>query len=163
VTALPPVVPYAEWDQAREALLVKEKRLTRELDALAAERRRLPMVKIETEYVFEGPNGKASLLDLFEGRSQLIVYHFMWNDDGSYCEGCASMTDNLPRLEHLHARDISFAQVSRGPLDQLMPYWKRMGWANAPFYSCAGTTFQDDMVGDNGFGISVFLSDAVDI
>jgi predicted dithiol-disulfide oxidoreductase (DUF899 family) len=161
---LPPIVSPAEWNAAREELLVKEKELTRAQDALAAERRRLPMVKIDKEYVFDGPDGKASLVDLFEGRSQLIVYHFMWLDEpGTYCEGCASMTDNVPLLAHLHARDISFGQVSRGPLAELIPYWQRMGWRNAPFYSCAETTFQDDMVGNNGFGISAFLRDGNDV
>jgi predicted dithiol-disulfide oxidoreductase (DUF899 family) len=159
---VPPIVSPAEWNAAREELLAKEKEATRALDALAAQRRRQPMVKIEKEYVFDGPDGKASLLDLFDGRDQLIVYHFMWLDDG-HCEGCASFADNIPNLAHLHARDVSFALVTRGPLAEIQPYWQRMGWTNAPYYSCAGTTFQDDMAGGPGFGLSVFLRDGDDI
>src|SRR5687767_13916068 len=110
--ALPQVVSQADWDEARAAFLVKEKEMTRARDALAAERRRLPMARIEKNYGFDGPNGKVSLLDLFEGRPQLIVYHFMfapgvsgWPTAG--CEGCSMFTDNIGQfaLTHLAARD----------------------------------------------------------
>src|SRR5437870_4514255 len=110
---LPPVVSPAEWQAAREKLLAKEKEATRARDALAAERRRLPRIRIEKDYVFEGPDGEASLLDLFEGRRQLIVYHFMFGpsrDEG--CDGCSMVVDNVGHLAHLHARDTSFALVS---------------------------------------------------
>jgi len=120
---LPPVVSPDEWQVARESLLVKEKDATRARDALAAERRRLPVVRIDQAYVFEGPDGKASLLDLFEGRRQLIVYHFMFgpNQDAG-CDGCSMVVDNIGHPAHLHARDTSFALVSRAPLAKIEPY-----------------------------------------
>src|SRR2546430_450238 len=96
--SLPPVVSAAEWQAARDRLLVKEKELTRALDALAAERRRLPMVRFDDDYVFEGRDGKASLVDLFGGRRQLVVYHFMLEPGAAPCEGCSSFTDNIGRL-----------------------------------------------------------------
>src|SRR5205085_5388194 len=114
---------------------------TRARDALNAERRRLPMIKIEKEYVFEGPNGKASLVDLFEGRRQLIIYHFMFDprsDQG--CDGCSMMVDNMGHPAHLHARDTSLALVSRAPLSKIEPFKKRMGWT-VPWYSSFGSDF----------------------
>src|ERR1700687_403368 len=117
----PKIVSHDEWLAARNAILVKEKALTDAHDALAAERRRLPMVRIEKDYVFEGPRGKASLPDLFEGRRQLILYHFMfapgvagWPEGG--CPGCSMFVDNMFHLAHLKARNTSFALVSRAPL-----------------------------------------------
>ena len=164
---LPEVVSTAEWDAAREKLLVKEKAATRARDALAAERRRLPMVQIEKEYVFEGPNGKASLLDLFDGRRQLIVYHFMFAPDvegwpSAACSGCSMFADNVGNITHLHARDTSFVLVSKAPLTNIEPYKKRMGWT-LPWYSSAGSTFNADfgVTTDEGetFGLSVFFRD----
>src|SRR6266404_9188116 len=115
--ALPRIVSAAEWQAARENLLVKEKAATRARDALAAERRRLPMVRIERNYVFEGPDGKANLLDLFEGRRQLILYHFMFGPhQEAGCHGCSMVVDQVGHLAHLHARDTSFALVSRAPI-----------------------------------------------
>src|SRR5688572_5334897 len=118
---LPQIVSPVEWREAREKLLVKEKAATRERDALAAERRRLPMVRIEKDYLFEGPDGKASLLDLFQGRRQLILYHFMfapgvdgWPSAG--CPGCSLVVDNIGNLAHFYARDTSLVLVSRAPL-----------------------------------------------
>src|ERR1700683_1444336 len=129
----PKIVAPAEWQKARDALLVKEKAATHASDALAAERRRLPMVKIDKDYIFAGPKGKVSLLDLFEGRRQLILYHFMfaapvpgWPDAG--CVGCSMVTDQFGRVEHLHARDISFCLVSLAPLPNIQRFAKRMGW-----------------------------------
>ncbi len=116
VIKLPAIVSEDEWKKAREAFLVKEKAATKARDALAAERRRLPMVKIEKEYAFAGPQGTMSLLDLFEGRRQLMLYHFMfappvggWPEAG--CVGCSMVTDQFGPPEHLHARDISFCMV----------------------------------------------------
>jgi predicted dithiol-disulfide oxidoreductase (DUF899 family) len=164
---LPQVVPQGEWDEARESLLVKEKEATRARDVLAAERRRLPMVRIEKDYVFEGPGGKATLLDLFEGRRQLIVYHFMfqpgapgWPDAG--CDGCSMFVDNVGHLAHLHARDTSFALVSRAPLSKIEPYRERMGWTT-PWYSLAGNDFNDDSGVTTGFGLSVFVREGDEI
>src|SRR5580700_9148554 len=117
----PKIVDQAEWQKAHDAFLVKEKAATQARDALAAERRRLPMVKIDKKYTFTGPTGQLSLLDLFEGRRQLILYHFMfapsvkgWPDAG--CVGCSMVTDQFGHVVHLHARDISFCLVSLAPL-----------------------------------------------
>jgi predicted dithiol-disulfide oxidoreductase (DUF899 family) len=160
---LPRVVSPEEWQAAREELLAKEKAHTRAGDALAAERRRQPMVRFDNDYAFESKDGAATLLDMFEGRRQLIVYHFMfqpgvegWADAG--CDGCSMVVDNLCHLAHLHARDISFALVSRGPIDKLEAYRERMGW-DVPWYSLAGNDFNDDCGVTTGFGLSVFLRD----
>src|SRR3954449_589553 len=127
---LPRVVSPTEWQAARDALLAKEKEATRARDALAAERRRLPMVRIDKDYAFDGPGGKATLLDLFEERRQLLLYHFMFgpNQDAG-CDGCSMFVDQIGHLAHLHARDTSFALASRAPIEKLEAYRKRMGWA----------------------------------
>jgi predicted dithiol-disulfide oxidoreductase (DUF899 family) len=165
LTSHPQIVSREEWQRARDQLLVKEKAATRARDALAAERRRLPMVRIEKNYVFEGPGGKVSLLDLFEGRRQLIIYHFMFAPDvdgwpSAGCPGCSMVVDNIGHLAHLHARDTSLALVSRAPLANLESYKKRMGWT-VPWFSSAGTDFNADFgvttpEGET-FGLSVFL------
>jgi predicted dithiol-disulfide oxidoreductase (DUF899 family) len=165
--ALPKVVSPAEWQAAHEQLLAKEKAATRASDALAAERRRQPMVEIEKKYVFEGPGGKARLVDLFERRRQLILYHFMfaptvdgWPDAG--CPGCSFFVDQVGHLSHMHARDTSFVLVSRAPLKNIRRYQKRMGWT-IPWFSSAGSDFNDDfgLTTERGetFGLSVFLRD----
>jgi predicted dithiol-disulfide oxidoreductase (DUF899 family) len=158
---LPEVVSADEWQAARDELLVKEKQATRAHDALAAERRRLPMIRVERDYVFEGPDGNAGLADLFEGRRQLIVYHFMyepgapgWPSAG--CDGCSMFVDNVGHLAHLHARDTSFALVSRAPLEKLEAYKRRMGWT-IPWFSLAGNSFSVDFGVGTGFGLNVFL------
>src|SRR4051812_7851232 len=114
---LPDVVSQSEWEAARKALLVKEKEETRARDALAAERRRLPMVRIDKEYLFQGPGGEARLVDLFDGRRQLLVYRFFFDPDmESYpeagCGGCSMFTDQIGHLAHLHARDTSLVLAS---------------------------------------------------
>jgi predicted dithiol-disulfide oxidoreductase (DUF899 family) len=144
--SLPQVVSRDEWLVARKALLAKEKQLTRERDTLNAERRRLPMVEIEKDYVFEGPDGKARLLDLFEGRRQLIVGHFMFDpgwEDG--CPSCSAGADEVAKglLEHLHARDTTLAYVSRAPIDKIERYKARKGWT-FPWYSSHGSDFNYD-------------------
>jgi predicted dithiol-disulfide oxidoreductase (DUF899 family) len=145
---LPEVVSPSEWQIARDELLVKEKEATRARDALAAERRRLPMVRIEKDYVFDGPNGKVSLLDLFEGRRQLIVYHFMFGpNQGEGCDGCSMVVDGFVHIAHLHARDTSLALVSRAPLVKIDPFKQRVGWA-VPWYSSSESDFNVD------FGVS---------
>jgi predicted dithiol-disulfide oxidoreductase (DUF899 family) len=164
---LPRIVSRGEWQQARHQLLAKEKAATRAHDALAAERRRLPMVRIEKDYVFDGPSGKTHLLELFEGRRQLIIYHFMfapgvdgWPSAG--CPGCSLVVDYIDPLAHLHARDTSLALVSRAPIANLEAYKRRMGW-NVPWYSSAENDFNDDfgLTTDEGetFGLSAFLRD----
>jgi predicted dithiol-disulfide oxidoreductase (DUF899 family) len=166
-TALPKIVSAAAWQAAHDRLLKKEKAATRARDALAAQRRRLPMVRIDKDYAFEGPGGKASLLDLFEGRRQLILYHFMfapdvdgWPDAG--CPGCSLFADQIGHLSHLHARDTSLVLVSLAPLANLRRYRTRMGWT-VPWVSSAGSDFNADfgLSTDEGetFGLSVFLRD----
>jgi predicted dithiol-disulfide oxidoreductase (DUF899 family) len=170
-TARPRVVTRDEWLTERDRLLVKEKAHMRRGDALSAERRRLPMVRIDKEYVFEGPGGRRSLIDLFDGRRQLIVYHFMfapdvhgWPDAG--CPGCSMFVDNLVHLSHLHARDTSMVLVSRAPLANIEVYRQRMGWT-VPWFSSHGTSFNIDFgvtteAGEN-FRLSVFLRDGNDV
>ena len=124
-----PIVSRDEWQRTRDQLLVKEKAATRARDALAAERRRLPMFRIEKNYVFEGLEGKASLLDLFAGRRQLIIYHFMFAPDvegwpSAGCPGCSMVVDHLGPVAHLHARNTSLVLVSRAPLANLESYKK---------------------------------------
>jgi predicted dithiol-disulfide oxidoreductase (DUF899 family) len=157
----PEVVSRDEWQIAHNKLLAKEKEATRAHDALNAERRRLPMVKIEKEYVFEGPEGKVSLLGLFEGRSQLILYHFMFGPDWEEgCEGCSMVVDNMGHPAHLHARDTSRVLVSRAPLEKLERFKKRMNWTT-PWYSSFNSDFNYDFGvttgNDETFGLSVFL------
>lgn len=161
--ALPRIVSRDEWLMARQELLAKEKEATQARDALNAERRRLPMVKIEKEYAFAGPGGKASLLDLFEGRRQLIIYHFMFDPDWDEgCDGCSMVVDNMGHPAPLHARDTSLALVSRAPLEKIEPFKERMGWT-VPWYSSFGSDFNYDfgVTTDAGetFGLSVFLRD----
>src|ERR687888_837442 len=126
---LPHVVSPKEWQAAHEALLAKEKEATRARDALAAERRRLPRVRIDKDYAFDGPDGKATLLDFFEGRTQLLLYHFMFGpNQEAGCDGCSMVLDQLGHLAHFHARDTSFAAVSRAPVAKIEAYRTRMGW-----------------------------------
>jgi predicted dithiol-disulfide oxidoreductase (DUF899 family) len=162
------VVSEQEWNAAREALLVKEKQLTRARDALAAERRRLPMVRVEKGYRFEGPEGELGLLDLFEGRRQLIVYRFFldpgmqiasYPEDG--CPGCTMFADNLPNLTHLKARDTAMIFVSAGSQQAIRAYRERMGW-DVPWY-----TTLDDFSADHGvdqyWSVNVFLRDGDEV
>ncbi|MDQ1434444.1 MAG: hypothetical protein QOF59_1260 [Actinomycetota bacterium] len=141
--SLPKIVSRDQWVAARKALLDKEKEQTRRRDALNAERRELPMVEVDNDYVFEGPDGKASLLDLFEGRTQLVVVHFMF--DPSWEDGCPSCTagaDEVSKglLDHLHARDTTLAYVARAPIDKIEKYKQKRGWT-FPWYSSFGSDF----------------------
>jgi len=143
---LPKIVRQEEWDQARRALLVKEKEATRARDRLNTERRELPMVEVTKDYAFEGPGGEVSLLDLFEGRKQLILYHFMFHpewDDG--CPSCTAGTDELSPgfLEHLHTRDTTYAMASRAPLAKLDRWKRQRGW-DVPWYSTNDGSFSYD-------------------
>lgn len=143
-TTRPRVVSRDEWLAARKALLVKEKEFTRARDALNAERRQLPRVEIAKDYRFETATGEMSLADLFEGRRQLIIYHFMFHSDqGQGCPGCSFTADNVPHLAHFHARDTTFALVSRAPLAEIEPFRKRMGW-DIPWHSSFGSDFNYD-------------------
>ena len=144
---LPRIAPHDEWLAARTALLAKEKELTRARDALNAERRRLPMERVEEDHRLTGPDGEVGLLDLFDGRDQLIVYHFMFHpewDEG--CPSCSAGTDELSPgfLEHLHTRDTSYALVSRAPLEKLQRWKDHKGWDHLRWYSSEGSTFNVD-------------------
>jgi predicted dithiol-disulfide oxidoreductase (DUF899 family) len=169
--SFPPVVSEDEWRTALEAVRAEEKEATRARDALAAKRRRLPRVRIEKDYVFEGPEGKASLPDLFDGRRQLLLYHFMfaptvhgWPDAG--CDGCSMFVDQVGHLDHFHARDTSFVLVSRAPVENIERFRKRMGWT-IPWYSSAASDFNTDfgVTTDEGetFGLSAFIRDGDDV
>src|ERR671911_1957625 len=147
----PPIVSPPEWEAARQELLVKEKELTRARDAMAAQRRRMPWVAVEKDYRFEGPEGKASLLDLFDGRRQLIVYRAFfepgvsgWPETG--CPGCSMVADQVAHLAHLNARDTTLAFVSRAPQADIERWKARMGW-EIPWF-----TITDDFDSDFGVG-----------
>jgi len=148
MNAQPKVVTRDEWLRERKNLLDKEKALTRQHDALNAERRRLPMVKMDDAYVFEGPNGKCSFVELFEGRRLLYVHHFMWIDSkDTGCPRCTEAADigfTPAMLAHLHARDVTFAAVARAPWPRLATYRHRHGWT-FPFYSSFGNPFNHDL------------------
>jgi predicted dithiol-disulfide oxidoreductase (DUF899 family) len=144
--SLPQVVSRTEWLEARRRLLDEEKKLTRQRDALNADRRRLPMVRVEKDYVFEGPKGPARLADLFGDRGQLIVQHVMFGPGwDAACPGCTASVDELADgvLTHLRSRDTEFVLVSRGPLDKLQAYAASRGWT-VPWYSSLGSDFNYD-------------------
>ena len=160
----PAIVSPEEWQQARAELLVAEKEATRALDALAARRRRLPMVRFGNDYVFDSPAGKRTLLDLFEGRGELAVYQFMDNGPDDFCPGCTNFTNNVPpnALQALAEYGISWATVSNMPLAQIESYKAKMGWT-LPFVSSRGTSFADDCGAGGGFALSMFLRDGDEI
>lgn len=165
--ALPEVVSHEQWTAAIEAFRRKDKAQTRQRDALNAERRRLPMERIEKHYLFKGAEGEVSLLDLFEGRSQLIVYHFMFGPQKEVgCTGCSMMVDNMGHSAHLQARGVSRVLISRAPYEKLAAFKARMGW-DTPWYSSFESDFNRDfgVTSDNGemFGLSVFLRDGENI
>ena len=140
-----PVVPRGEWLKRRKELLLKEKELTRARDRIAAQRRDLPWVRVEKNYVFDGPQGKVRLADLFAGRSQLVIYHFMFGPDWNEgCPSCSYVSDHLDgTLPHLAARDVTLTMVSRAPLAKIEGFKKRMGW-RFPWVSSSGNDFNRD-------------------
>ncbi len=142
---LPKIASRDEWRAARLGLLAEEKEVSRAQAALAARRRRLPMVEIGKDYVFTGPGGQARLADLFEGRSQLIIYHFMWlHPIGQGCPSCSFTVDNMPDPVHLNkGADTTLALVSRAPFERIEQFRERMGWT-LPWYSSEGTDFNYD-------------------
>ena len=145
--SLPEIVTRDEWLAARTALLEQEKELTRRRDALSAERRRLPMVEITQDYRFTGPEGEVGLADLFEGRRQLLIYHFMFGPDWEEgCPSCSAGIDELSPgfLDHLHTRDTTFALVSRAPLEKLEAWKAQKGWDHLTWYSSGGSDFNYD-------------------
>ena len=161
---VPRIATHDEWQAAALKLRAREKEATRARDALAAARRRLPMLRVDGHYEFEGPAGPATLLDLFDGRRQLIVYHFMWDQgDEGPCTGCCMFVDNLGHPAHLHARDTSLVLVSKNaPVAELQAVKRRMGWS-APWFSTPGDAFFRDHDVRGGFGLNVFLRDGDDV
>jgi predicted dithiol-disulfide oxidoreductase (DUF899 family) len=159
--AKPKIVSAAEWQRARDELLVAEKEATRTLDDIAARRRRLPMVRFENKYEFEGPEGTKTLLDLFDGRLQLAVYQFMDIGPDAFCPGCTHFTSNVVNLETLAGDGVAWATISDMPLAQIEAYKAEKGWT-MPFLSSRGTTFAADC-GADYFMLSMFLRDGADI
>ena len=158
----PPIVPPQEWEAARQQLLVKEKELTRARDALAAERRRMPWLAVDKAYEFDGPGGTASLLDLFEGRRQLIIYRAFlepgvrgWPEHA--CVGCSMIADHVGHLAHLHARDTTLAFASRAPQPDIARVKARMGWT-IPWYTMTDG-FDADFGVDEWHGTNAFIRD----
>ena len=157
----PKVVLEGQWQSLRNSLLEQEKELTRQMDRVNAARRRLPMVKLEKTYSFDGPNGKTTLLDLFAGRRQLIVYHFMFDPAWEKgCPGCTGYVNALGDLSMLGERNTSFVLISRAPLAKLEGYKKLKGWQR-PWYSSFGSDFNYDFNATNdqgeAHGLSVFF------
>src|SRR3954454_21882932 len=170
VMQTPPIVSPPESQAARERLLVKEKELTRTRDALAAERRRMPWLAVEKDYRFEGPSGPASLLDLFHGRRQLIVYRAFYEPDvttypaagGSYperaCVGCSLVADQVAHPAHLNARDTTLVYASRAPQAEIRGLKERMGWEHIPWYTITDD-FDKDFGVDQWHGHNAFIRD----
>ncbi len=159
----PPIVTREEWDAARQQLLVKEKELTRARDAMAAARRRMPWLAVEKTYAFDGPRGKVSLLDLFEGRRQLIVYRAFfepgvkgWPDHA--CVGCSFVADHVAHLAHLNARDTTLVFASRGPQPEIARVKARMGWEMIPWFTITDE-FDADFDVPEWHGTNAFIRD----
>jgi predicted dithiol-disulfide oxidoreductase (DUF899 family) len=158
----PPIVSLGEWEAARQQLLAKEKELTRARDAMAAQRRRMPWAAVEKQYEFDGPAGKASLPDLFEGRRQLIVYRAFF-EPGVYgwpehaCPGCSLVADQVAHVAHLNARDTTLAFASRAPQPDIERVKARMGW-NIPWYTMTDG-FDTDHGVDEWHGTNAFIRD----
>ncbi|GHD97665.1 DUF899 domain-containing protein [Streptomyces alanosinicus] len=172
--SFPEIVSRERWRAAREELLRREEAVRRAREVLGAERRRLPMVEVDTEYVFEGGDGKATLLDLFEGRTQLVVHHFVFApEQETGCPCCSAFLDQVGHLAHLRSRSTSFVAVSRAPFTRILPFKARMGWA-VPWYSASSAShgdfnldfnldFEATVASDGGLaerpGVSCFLRD----
>ena len=138
----PPIASQDAWLEARRKLLADEKELTKQSDRVNAERRRLPMVKVEKDYVFDGPGGKRSLKDLFDGKRQLIVYHFMFDPEWTKgCSGCTGYVDAIGDLSMLGEKDTNFVLVSRAPIEKLEGYKAERGW-DVPWFSSFGSDFK---------------------
>ena len=160
---MPKVVSPTEWEAARQQLLVKEKELTRARDELAAERRRMPWLAVEKEYEFDGPKGKASLLDLFDGRRQLIIYRAFfepgvvgWPEHA--CVGCSMVADQVAHPAHLNARDTTLVFASRAPQTDIERLKARMGWEFIPWYTITDG-FDKDFGVDEWHGTNAFIRD----
>ena len=157
----PPVVSPEEWQTARDELLAKEKELTRARDALAAERRRMPRMRVEKDYRFEGPDGEVGLADLFDGRRQLVLYRFFYEPGvAKYpergCPGCSFLADQIAHPAHLNARDTTLAFISRGSQEDIAAWKRRMGWELIPWYTITDDFDKDFDVGE-WHGTNAFL------
>ena len=154
MTAQHPVASREEWLEARKALLARERAVTHELDALRAQRRQLPWVRVEKSYAFEGPGGKVTLGDLFDGRSQLVIYHFMLTPGSDHiCSGCSLIADHIDAArQHFEQADLSFAAVSRAPIERIEAVRQRLGWT-FPWVSAEDSDFNYD------FGVSFTAED----
>jgi predicted dithiol-disulfide oxidoreductase (DUF899 family) len=167
---IPPILSPQEWETARQELLVKEKELTRARDAMAAQRRQMPWMAVDKDYRFDGPNGPASLADLFEGRRQLIVYRASYAPDvttypqggGAYpqraCVGCSFLADQVAHPAHLNARYTTLAFVSRAPQAEIQGLQERMGWQAIPWYTLTDD-FDADFGVDQWHGTNAFIRD----
>jgi predicted dithiol-disulfide oxidoreductase (DUF899 family) len=161
------VASREEWRTARAKLLEAEKAVTRGRDAVNAQRRELPMVRVEKDYRFEGADGGRTLAELFDGRTQLITYHFMFGEDWAEgCSSCSLLADNIGHPAHLHASDTTLVMVSRAPREKIELFQKRMGW-EIPWFSSYGTDFNDDyevtVNGQERHGLSVFFREGDDV
>ena len=157
-TALPPIVDEASWRTALDELRAREKAATRELDAVAAQRRRLPMVEMP-QYTLVGANGPVTLAEVFDGRRQLIVYNHMWFDDAEWqCGGCTGFTSQFTRLEFLNGYDARFVIVTNGPIDDALAYREKVG-NRMDWYSSSESSFGADVgaAPGQGFAVNVFL------
>jgi len=165
------VVSPTEWRRARAAMTRREKRHMRATDAIAVARRRMPWMKVEKPYEFDGPRGHAGLVDLFERRPQLVLYHFMFNPKvegwpDKACVGCSMVADQICHLDHLHARGVTFAMVSLAPYADIRRLRERYGWTRWPWYSGTEEFNRDMDVSDesgNSFGLNVFYRDGEDV
>ena len=164
----PPVVSQSAWAAALATMTEREEAVAAAMHELADARRRMPMVPVDRPYRFEGPDGPRSLAELFDGRTQLILYRFYfeegvdgWPDAG--CAGCSSFADGIPDLGLLHARDITFAMASPAPQRNLRRYAERMGWTDVPWYTIRTDSFSADFGVDEWFGLNVFLRDGDDV
>jgi predicted dithiol-disulfide oxidoreductase (DUF899 family) len=159
MTAMPEIVSADEWQAQRDALLKIEKESTRAIDKIAAQRRRLPMVRFDNDkYVFDTPEGPKHLVDLFDGKSQLVLYQFMDRGPDEYCPGCTHLTNNVTDLGTLADVDIAWVTVSNMPLAQIEAYKAKKGWT-MPFVSSHGTSFAEDCGAGGGFMLTVFFRD----
>ena len=161
--SMPAIVSAEKWQEERDGLLTAEKEATRSLDAIAARRRRLPMVRFDNaRYMFDTPDGPKRLLDLFAAQQQLIVYQFMDRGPDEYCPGCTHFTNNVAALPTLTTSGVAWATVSNMPLAQIQAYADRKSWT-LPFVSSHGTSFANDCGADDGFMLSVFLRDGEEV
>jgi predicted dithiol-disulfide oxidoreductase (DUF899 family) len=155
---LPETISAKEWEKSNEELIAKEKEATRARDALAAERRRRPMTEISGDYEFDGPDGRVKLAGLFEGRDQLILYHFWHPEDGEPCRGCSMVGDQIAHPAHLNARDTTIAFVSTASQGRIEAFKERMGW-EMPWYTVVGDEFQKTRGTTEYFKLDVYVRD----